>query len=57
MIILVVCVPISQNLENKWKMREKRGFFYFTSFFRALAFPKTMAKKFQRLYTSTAFEP
>lgn len=51
MIILVVCIPISQNLENKWKMREKRDFFYFT------LFPKTMAKKFQRLFTLTAFEP
>lgn len=50
MVILVVCVPFSQNVESEWKMREKRGFFYFISFFRALSFPKTMAKKFQRLY-------
>lgn len=47
MIILVVCVSISQNLESKWKMKEKKGFFYFTSFFRNLSFPKTMQKSFK----------
>lgn len=48
MIILVVCVPISQNLESKWKIgKKRRGFFYLTSFYRALSFPKIRAKSFK----------